>query len=40
MLNEGIIIDPRGAGCLSTAIGEAEVDDFTSTLKQVLSQLS
>ncbi len=36
MLNEGIVMDPRGAGCLSTAIGEAEIRTFVDTLRRVL----
>ena len=40
MLSEGVIIDPRGAGCLSTAIGEPELKTFINTLERVLSQLA
>ena len=37
MLSEGIVMGPRGAGCLSTAIGEPEIDTFVDTLRRVLS---
>ena len=37
MINEGIVIDPRGAGCLSLAIGEEEIDTFVDTLRRVLT---
>ncbi len=39
MLNEGIVMDPRGAGCLSVAIGESEIDDFVTTMQRVLGQM-
>lgn len=39
MLNEGIVMDPRGAGCLSVAIGEREVESFVSTMQRVLEQI-
>jgi len=36
---EGILIDPRGVGTLSTAIGDAEIDEFLAALRSVLSRL-
>ena len=39
MLSEGIVMDPRGAGCLSLAIGESEIDDFVTTMQRVLGQM-
>jgi glutamate-1-semialdehyde 2,1-aminomutase len=36
MLNEGIVMDPRGAGCLSTVIGTSEIDIFVDSLRRVL----
>jgi glutamate-1-semialdehyde 2,1-aminomutase len=40
LFEEGVLIDPRGVGCLSTAIGEAEVDQFVGALRAVLRALS
>src|SRR5919106_3070046 len=37
MLNEGVVIDPRGAGCLSTAIREEEINTFMGALRRVLT---
>ena len=39
MLNEGIVMDPRGVGCLSAAIGEAEIDRFIGAMGRVLNQI-
>ena len=36
---EGILIDPRGVGTLSTAIGDAEIEEFPAALRSVLSRL-
>lgn len=36
LFNEGVLIDPRGAGCVSSAIGEAEIEQFVETLRVVL----
>jgi glutamate-1-semialdehyde 2,1-aminomutase len=36
---EGILIDPRGVGTLSTAIGDAEIEEFLAALRSVLSRL-
>ncbi len=40
LFNEGVLIDPRGVGCVSAAIGEAEIDQFVSTLRAVLRTLA
>lgn len=40
LFNEGVLIDPRGAGCLSTAIGEAEIERFVGALRDVLCTLA
>ena len=37
MLNEGIVMDPRGVGCLSTAIGDGEIQTFVDTMRRVIS---
>ena len=39
LFNEGILIDPRGVGCISAAMGETEIDRFTDTLRSVLRKL-
>lgn len=36
LYNEGVLIDPRGVGTISTAIGDAEVERFTDALRTVL----
>ncbi|HEU4980744.1 MAG TPA: hypothetical protein VFT14_05965, partial [Solirubrobacterales bacterium] len=36
---EGILIDPRGVGTLSTAIGDVEIEEFLDALRSVLSRL-
>jgi glutamate-1-semialdehyde 2,1-aminomutase len=36
---EGILLDPRGVGALSTAIGEPEIEEFLAALRTVLSRL-
>ena len=33
---EGILIDPRGVGTLSTAVGEAEIEELLSALRTVI----
>jgi glutamate-1-semialdehyde 2,1-aminomutase len=38
LYNEGILLDPRGVGTLSTAIGEREIERFLESLRTVLSQ--
>ena len=40
LFNEGVLIDPRGVGCLSTAIGEAEIERFIDALRGVLRTLA
>ncbi len=36
---EGVLIDPRGVGTLSTAIGDAELEQFLAATRTVLSRL-
>ena len=36
---EGVLIDPRGVGTLSTAIGEPEIEEFLRAVRAVLSRL-
>ncbi len=40
LFTEGVLIDPRGVGCVSAAIGEAEIDRFVSALRAVLCTLA
>jgi glutamate-1-semialdehyde 2,1-aminomutase len=40
LFKEGVLIDPRGVGCISAAIGEAEIDRFVSALHAVLRTLA
>jgi glutamate-1-semialdehyde 2,1-aminomutase len=37
---EGVLIDPRGVGTLSSAIGEAEIDEFLGAVRSVLARLA
>ena len=39
LYNEGILLDPRGVGTLSTAIGEPEIERFLGALRTVLVRL-
>jgi glutamate-1-semialdehyde 2,1-aminomutase len=39
LYNEGMLIDPRGVGTLSTAIGEPELERFLEALGAVLSRV-
>jgi len=39
LYNEGILLDPRGVGTLSTAIGEPEIEQFLGALRTVLARL-
>jgi len=39
LFNEGVLIDPRGVGCLSTAIEEPEIERFIGALRAVLRTL-
>jgi glutamate-1-semialdehyde 2,1-aminomutase len=39
LYNEGILVDPRGVGTLSTAVGEREIGRLMEALRTVLSRL-
>ena len=39
LFNEGIMIDPRGVGCVSLATGDNEIVQFIETLRRVLRTL-
>ena len=39
LYNEGVLLDPRGVGTLSTAIGEAETERFLQAVRAVLSRV-
>ena len=39
LFNEGVLIDPRGVGNLSTALGEAEIARFGDALRTVLRRV-
>jgi glutamate-1-semialdehyde 2,1-aminomutase len=38
LYNEGVLIDPRGVGTLSTVIGDAEIEQFLAALRTVLAR--
>ena len=40
LFNEGILIDPRGVGNLSTALGDQEAGQFSAALRRVLSAVA
>lgn len=40
LFKEGVLIDPRGVGCVSAAVGEAEIEQFVGALQAVLSTLA
>jgi glutamate-1-semialdehyde 2,1-aminomutase len=40
LFKEGVLLDPRGVGCLSMAIGETEVERFDGALRTVLGALA
>ena len=40
LFEEGVLIDPRGVGCVSAAIGEAEIGRFVGALRAVLRTLA
>jgi glutamate-1-semialdehyde 2,1-aminomutase len=40
LFNEGVLIDPRGVGTISTAVGEAELDRFIEALRAVLARVA
>jgi glutamate-1-semialdehyde 2,1-aminomutase len=39
LFNEGVLIDPRGVGSLTTCIGDAEVAEFLDALRAVVRRL-
>jgi glutamate-1-semialdehyde 2,1-aminomutase len=39
LLDEGVIISKEGLGCLSTPMGEAEVDQFVKALERAVAGL-
>ncbi len=39
LFNEGILLDPRGVGTLSTALGDAELQRFIEALRTVLGRV-
>ena len=40
LYNEGILIDPRGVGNLSTVLGDSEVRRFSSVIREVLRRVA
>ena len=40
LIGEGVLIDPRGTGCLSTAIGKEELDEFVGAVREVAPSLA
>lgn len=40
LFKEGVLLDPRGVGCLSMAIGETEIERFDGALRTVLGALA
>jgi glutamate-1-semialdehyde 2,1-aminomutase len=40
LFEEGVLIDPRGVGCVSAAIGDAEINRFVGALRAVLRRLA
>ncbi len=40
LVGEGVLIDPRGTGCLSTAIGRGELDEFVGAVREVAPSLA
>jgi glutamate-1-semialdehyde 2,1-aminomutase len=40
LFEEGVLIDPRGVGCVSAAIGDAEIGRFVGALRAVLRRLA
>lgn len=40
LFNHGVLIDPRGVGCLSLATGEAEIDRFIDALRSAVAGLA
>jgi glutamate-1-semialdehyde aminotransferase len=39
LYNEGVLIDPRGVGTISTALGRGELDRFIEALRAVLGRV-
>jgi hypothetical protein len=39
LFNEGILIDPRGVGNMSTALGAEHIQQFGGALRTVLGRL-
>ncbi|MGH7581433.1 MAG: aspartate aminotransferase family protein [Gemmatimonadales bacterium] len=39
LYNEGVLLDPRGVGTISTAIGEREIEQFIGALRTVLARM-
>ena len=39
LFNEGVLIDPRGVGTISTALGEPELERFIEALGVVLARV-
>ncbi|HEV2771736.1 MAG TPA: aspartate aminotransferase family protein [Thermoleophilaceae bacterium] len=40
LIGEGVLIDPRGTGCLSTAIGKEELDELVGAVREVAPSLA
>ena len=40
LYNEGVLIDPRGVGTLSTAIGEAEIGELLAAVRAVVARVA
>jgi glutamate-1-semialdehyde 2,1-aminomutase len=40
LYNEGVLIDPRGVGTISTAVGEEEISQFLHRLEAVLGRIA
>jgi glutamate-1-semialdehyde 2,1-aminomutase len=40
LYNEGVLIDPRGVGNVSTALSDEEIDQFSSALRIVLHRVA
>ena len=40
LYNEGVLVDPRGVGCLSVATGEAEIDRFVEVFRTAAGRIA
>src|SRR5215210_1422213 len=40
LFKEGVLIDPRGVGCVAAAVGEAEIERFVDSLRTVLREFA